>query len=89
MKKRTNRFLSILLTLVMLLGMLPTTALATDIDHTQHSSYVTHIKAVEGNCTKPGNIEFWYCDYYTCEKCYSDEAMTQEISPADTINAGK
>lgn len=58
---------------------------AANIDHSQHSYYITHVEAVAGNCTTPGNIEFWYCRYYNCQKCYSDEAMTQEISPADVV----
>lgn len=81
---KTKKFLAIFLVLAILAGMMPT-VFAEDNPHSEHSSYITHIEAVEGNCTKPGNIEFWYCSFYTCDKCYSDEAMTQEISPADTV----
>jgi hypothetical protein len=69
---KTKRFLALLLSVIMVLGLMPLTAFAEDNAHAAHSSYVTHIEAVEGNCTTPGNIEFWYCAYYTCKKCYSD-----------------
>ena len=83
--KKTNKLLSILLSLVMLLSMLPAVAFAEENVHASHSGSVIHIEATSGNCTTPGNIEFWYCGYYTCDKCYSDEAMTEEISPADVV----
>ena len=84
MKARLEkRLLSLILCIVMLVGILPVTAFADEIDHTNHSFSITHVEAEAGNCTKPGNIEFWYCDYYTCRKYYSDAAMTQEITPAD------
>ena len=84
-RKAWRRILSALLALVMVAGMIPASALAADNTHAGHRSCVYHVEAAEGNCTTPGNIEFWYCDYYTCKKCYSDEAMSVEISPAETI----
>ena len=85
MKRKSNRILSALVCIAMMLSLLPTSVFAADNAHTAHSSYVVHVEAVEGNCTTPGNTEFWYCDYYTCRKYYADEAMTQEIAPADAI----
>ena len=82
---KARKFFALLLSVIMVLSMMPMTVFAEDNAHAAHSKYVTHIEAVEGNCTTPGNIEFWYCDYYTCEKCYADEAMTKEISPADVV----
>lgn len=86
MKTRTKkRILGLILCFVMLIGIIPTTAFAANNSHTAHSKYVVHVDATEGNCTTPGNTEFWYCDYYTCRKYYADEAMTQEIHISDTI----
>ena len=86
MKARLEkRLLCLLLCVVMLIGILPVTAFADENIHADHSFSITHVEAQAGNCTQPGNIEFWYCNYYTCRKYYFDSAMTQEISPADTI----
>ncbi len=38
----------------------------------------THVLAKEPNCTENGNVEHWYCE--NCEKYFSDEALTTEIS---------
>ena len=83
--KMMKKVFGVLLSLIMLVGLVPVTAYAADNPHADHSGYISHVEAVAANCTTPGNIEFWYCDYYACQKCYSDEAMTQEIAPGDVI----
>ncbi|MBO5868228.1 MAG: dockerin type I repeat-containing protein [Oscillospiraceae bacterium] len=85
MNQPVRRVISFLLSAVIVLGLFPASVRAEVVDHSQHKNGIVHVEAVAGNCTTPGNIEFWYCDYYACEKCYSDEAMTQEISPADVV----
>ena len=45
--------------------------------------YVEKMDAKEATCTEPGNIEYWRCA--ACGKCYSDVALTEEISIAETI----
>ena len=86
MKKRNlQKFMGIFMAVVMLLGLMPTFVFAEENLHASHMGYVTHIEAAEGDCNTPGNVEFWYCDYYTCRKYYSDEAMTTEINISDTV----
>ena len=45
--------------------------------------YVEKVDAKEATCTEPGNIEYWQCK--ACKKCYSDVALTKEISIDETI----
>ena len=42
---------------------------------------LVHVPAVAATCTETGNIEYWYCD--DCDKYYSDENGTDEISDTD------
>lgn len=44
---------------------------------------VERIDAKEATCTEPGNIEYWRCA--ACGKCYSDVALTKEISIEETV----
>ena len=85
MRRNMKRLLSLVLSLVMVIGLLPTAVAAVGSEHEAHSYNVIHVDAVAGNCTTPGNIEFWYCGHYNCRKYYADEAMTQEISPTDAV----
>lgn len=48
-----------------------------------YHSHVERIDAKEATCTEPGNIEYWQCQ--ACKKCYSDVALTKEISIEETI----
>lgn len=43
--------------------------------------------AKEASCTSAGNIAYWYCS--VCDKYYSDEACTQEITKEQTVIAPK
>ena len=43
-----------------------------------HSDSPTHHKSVAATCTADGNIEYWVCNL--CQKSFSDEQMTQEVS---------
>lgn len=42
-----------------------------------------HVPAVEATPDANGNIEYWKCD--KCEKLFSDEACTTEITAEDTV----
>ena len=42
-------------------------------------------EAVDATCTEDGNKEYWYCS--VCEKYFSDENCTDEITEADTVIA--
>ena len=44
---------------------------------------VEKIDAKDATCTEPGNIEYWRCA--ACGKCYSDVALTKEISIEETV----
>lgn len=44
-----------------------------------------HVDAVAATCTEAGNIEYWYDT--TLDKCYKDEAGTEEIASSDTVVA--
>ena len=46
---------------------------------------VTKVEAKAVTCTTEGNIAYWYCS--DCGKYFSDEALTQEITQADTVIA--
>lgn len=46
---------------------------------------VKHIEASPASETAEGNIEYWFCE--DCSKYYTDEALTKEISKADTVLA--
>ena len=48
----------------------------------QHVHRGERIDAKEATCTEPGNIVYWRC---ACGKCYSDEALTKEISIEETV----
>ena len=48
---------------------------------------LTKTDAVEATCENVGNIEYWTCS--VCEKIYSDEEATNEISAAETVIAKK
>ena len=46
-----------------------------------HAAEKTEAKAA--TCTEAGNIAYWYCE--DCGKYFSDEALTEEITLADTV----
>ena len=48
-----------------------------------HTHHAVKIDAKEATATENGNIEYWYCA--DCGKYFSGEALTQEISLADTV----
>lgn len=50
-----------------------------------HKHVLTHVEAKAATTEAEGNIEYWYCE--GCGKYFSDEAMTKEISQADTVVA--
>ena len=50
-----------------------------DCEHTNAQSHA----AVEATCETAGNIAYWHCD--ECDKYFSDEACTEEISQEDTV----
>lgn len=55
-----------------------------DIDPDNHTNLVK-TEAKDATHTAEGNREYWYCD--GCEKYFSDEAGTKEITLADTVTA--
>ena len=53
----------------------------------KHSA-VQHVEAVVApSCKENGNIEYWYCE--SCEKYFSDEACSKEISKEETVTKGE
>lgn len=46
-----------------------------------HNAVKTEAKAA--TCTENGNIAYWYCD--VCNKYFSDEALTTEITKEETV----
>lgn len=48
-----------------------------------HTHAATAVAAKDATCTKEGNIAYWHCE--GCGKYFSDEALTDEISEADTV----
>lgn len=44
---------------------------------------ITEVGAVKATCTEDGNIEYWYCS--RCNKYFSDEACSNEITEAQTV----
>lgn len=44
---------------------------------------VQHVAAVAPTTTENGNIEYWYCA--ACNKYFSDAALTNEITQAETV----
>ena len=52
------------------------------INETGHQD-VSHVKAKEATCDRPGNIECWYCS--DCKKFFKDEALTTEISKKEVF----
>ena len=48
---------------------------------------LTKTEAKDATCTEAGNIQYWTCS--KCEKLYSDEAGTKEITQKDTVAAAK
>ncbi len=53
----------------------------TIVKATGHSPIKVEAKAATE--TEDGNIEYWYCE--VCGKYFSDEALTKEITKADTV----
>ena len=53
-----------------------------DVDPTNHTNLVK-TEAKPATHMTEGNIEYWYCD--GCEKYFSDEAGTKEITLANTV----
>lgn len=50
-----------------------------------HIHELTHVAAKAPTYTEDGNIEYWICN--TCNKLFSDEACTNEITLEDTVLA--
>ncbi len=48
-----------------------------------HSHPLIKIDAKEASCDTDGNIEYWYCE--TCDKYYSDDKASEELTKTDTI----
>lgn len=48
------------------------------IDATGCNHEMTHVEAAAATCGKAGNVEHWHCAL--CQKSYSDEAATKELS---------
>ena len=57
------------------------------IDKLPHTHNLTKTEGKAATCTEAGNIEYWTCS--KCEKLYSDEAGTKEITQKDTVAAAK
>lgn len=53
----------------------------TEIPALGHNAVKTEEKAA--TCTKDGNITYWYCD--VCNKYFSDETLTTEITKEETV----
>ena len=53
----------------------------------QHVHDLIKTDAKDATCTKAGNIEYWTC--IECEKLFSDEEGTTEITAADTVVPAK
>ncbi len=49
----------------------------------KHVHNLTAVAATEATCTENGNIAYWTCD--DCDKVFSDDAATTEITITDTI----
>ena len=58
-----------------------------DIVCIAHVHEAAKTEAKDATCTEPGNIAYWYCS--VCEKYFSDEACTTEITLADTVISAK
>ncbi len=54
-----------------------------DVDATGHT--LTHTEAVDAGCATEGNIEYWYCS--VCQKYFSDEDCTTEVTLEETVTA--
>ena len=52
-----------------------------------HTHVLAKVNAISATCTEDGNIEYWTCP--ECEKVFSDENATEEITLAATITKGK
>lgn len=48
-----------------------------------HTHTMTATPAKESTCTEDGNIAYWYCS--SCEKYFTDEKGTTEVSQNDTV----
>ena len=53
----------------------------------QHVHDLIKTEAKDATCTEAGNIEYWTCS--ECEKLFSDEEGTTEITAADTVVPAK
>ena len=53
----------------------------------QHVHDLIKTEAKDATCTEAGNIEYWTC--IECEKLFSDEEGTTEITAADTVVPAK
>lgn len=63
----------------------PETEAAPEIVSVAFAHSLTATEAKAADCTEDGNIAYWYCSI--CEKYFSDEACTTEITLADTVLA--
>ena len=48
-----------------------------------HEHAAIHVASKAATTTEDGNIEYWYCE--GCDKYFSDEDLTKEITLQDTI----
>ncbi|MFR9206890.1 MAG: hypothetical protein ACLVKR_00570 [Lachnospiraceae bacterium] len=55
----------------------------TDEEVIVHTHKAVKVDAKDATCTEAGNIAYWYCE--GCQKYFSDEALTKEISKEDTV----
>lgn len=53
-----------------------------ELDPDDHTD-LTHVEAVAATTEAEGNCEYWYCG--DCERYFTDEACTDEITLADTV----
>ena len=78
MKKQT--FLLSVIMVIVMMAMSPQRLWAEVEGHE-----LQHTAAKAATCTEVGNIEYWYCS--VCDKYYSDEDGTTEITSAETVIA--
>lgn len=48
-----------------------------------HASYATKVEEKQATCAEAGNRAYWYCE--NCDKYFSDDACTEEITLEQTI----
>ncbi len=77
-----NRYMAWLLSVILLLSMLPTTAWATtENTGTCNHENLTHTAAVAATCTQQGTEEYWYCK--DCRGFYQDNNFETPVAPEE------